>query len=152
MSAELLDPAVQSGGRVVVGVDGSRASQAALAWAARYASKFQLELEAIMTWHLGTMHGYPLPDVDDVAKSKAKKALHESIVEVLGEDSGVVETVLRRPAALALLKAAESASLLVLGTRGRGAFSGMLLGSVSQHCVQQARCPVVVIPPPPDEG
>ena len=46
----------------------------------------------------------------------------------------------------ALLEAAHGAQLLVVGSRGHGAFAGMLLGSVSQHCVQQAPCPVVVVP------
>ena len=134
-------------GGVVVGVDGSRASQTALLWASTYAKKFDLGLEAIMTYQLGSHQGYPLPDIDDEVKNRTVKALHDSIVETLGEEADVVRTVARRPAPLALLKAAETASLLVLGTRGRGAFAGMLLGSVSQHCVAHARCPVVVIPP-----
>ena len=53
----------------------------------------------------------------------------------------------RTTPAAALLRAAETAELLVVGSRGRGGFSGLLLGSVSQHCIQQAPCPVAVIPP-----
>ncbi len=147
MATDPARPASVNPGGVVVGVDGSKASQTALAWAATYAEKYGLGLEAVMTYQLGTVHGYPIPDVDDETKNKTARALRSAIVEVLGEDSGTVETVVRRPAALALLKAAENAALLVVGTRGRGAFSGMLLGSVSQHCVQHAPCPVVVIPP-----
>ena len=134
-------------GGVVVGVDGSKASQTALLWAATYAEKFDLDLEAVMTFQIGSHQGYPLPDVDDEVKNRTIKALNDSIAETLGEGADVVRTVVRRPAPLALLKAAETASLLVLGTRGRGAFAGMLLGSVSQHCVAHAPCPVVVIPP-----
>jgi nucleotide-binding universal stress UspA family protein len=44
-----------------------------------------------------------------------------------------------------LVKESESADLLVVGSKGHGAFTGMLIGSVSQHCVQDARCPVVVV-------
>jgi len=47
-----------------------------------------------------------------------------------------------------LMDAARTAHLLVLGSRGHGTFTGILLGSVSQHCVQHAPCPVVVIPQP----
>ncbi|MEV0561406.1 universal stress protein [Dactylosporangium sp. NPDC049742] len=45
-----------------------------------------------------------------------------------------------------LLDAANGAELLVVGSRGHGTFTGILLGSVSQHCVQHAPCPVVVVP------
>jgi nucleotide-binding universal stress UspA family protein len=49
------------------------------------------------------------------------------------------------PPALELLKAAQNADLLVVGSRGHGAFAGMLLGSVSEHCVAHSSCPVVVV-------
>lgn len=151
MTTEPAQPPSLNPGGVVVGVDGSVASQTALLWAANYAEKFDVGLEAVLSYQLGSLHGYPIPDVDDDGKNKAIKELHDSIVATLGEDSGTVETVVRRPAPLALLKAAKNAALLVLGTRGRGAFSGMLLGSVSQHCVQHAPCPVVVVPPAPED-
>ena len=44
-----------------------------------------------------------------------------------------------------LIDEAREADLLVVGSRGHGAFAGMLLGSVSQHCAQQAACPVVIV-------
>jgi nucleotide-binding universal stress UspA family protein len=50
------------------------------------------------------------------------------------------------PAAEVLLRAAERADLLVVGSRGRGGFAGLLLGSVSQQCAQHAPCPVVIVP------
>jgi nucleotide-binding universal stress UspA family protein len=49
------------------------------------------------------------------------------------------------PSPKALIEASKSASLLVVGSRGHGAFSGMLLGSVSIHCVTSASCPVTVV-------
>ncbi len=50
-------------------------------------------------------------------------------------------------AANAILDAAAEASLIVVGSRGRGGFTGLLLGSVSQHLINHASCPVVVVPP-----
>jgi hypothetical protein len=59
----------------------------------------------------------------------------------------ILTRVLHGHPAHVLLDAASGAQLLVVGSRGHGAFAGMLLGSVSQHCVQHASCPVVVVPP-----
>ena len=131
---------------VVVGVDGSDASHVALAWAAEYARRFELPLEAVIAWDFGPYYGYPVPDFDEELRTWATDSIAESIRTVLGEDAQVTQRVVRGQSAPVLLEAAKDASLLVVGTRGRGAFAGMLLGSVSQHCVSHAACPVVVIP------
>lgn len=131
---------------VVVGIDASEAAGAALRWAAEYADKFELPLEAVIAWDMGPYYGYPAIDVDRDAEKRAHKALADTIRDVLGEDAVVTQRVLRGQTAPVLLEAGKSAALLVVGTRGHGAFAGMLLGSVSQHCVQHATCPVVVIP------
>ena len=131
---------------VVVGVDGSDASRAALAWAAEYARRFELPLEAVIAWDFGPYYGYPVPDFGDELVNWATETIAESVRTVLGADAQIAQHVIRGQSAPVLLKAAKSASLLVVGTRGRGAFAGMLLGSVSQHCVSHAPCPVVVIP------
>ncbi len=136
---------------VVVGVDGSEASRAALKWAADYARKYDLPLEAVIAWDFGPYYGYPVPDFDQELRSWATDSIADAVREVLGEDAEVTQHVVRGQSAPALLEAAKSASLLVVGTRGRGAFAGMLLGSVSQHVVSHASCPVVVIPHPEDD-
>jgi nucleotide-binding universal stress UspA family protein len=64
---------------------------------------------------------------------------------VLGASAPVTRRLEQGHPAIALVAASERAQLLVVGSRGHGAFAGMLLGSVSQHCVQHAHCPVVVI-------
>lgn len=78
-----------------------------------------------------------------------KKVLSETIAATLG-DSAVADITLivaeGQPVHV-ILTASQGADLLVVGSRGRGGFAGLVLGSVSQHCVQHAPCPVVVIPP-----
>lgn len=132
---------------VVVGIDASETARAALEWAAQYAAKFNLPLEAVIAWDKGSYYGYPAVPIDHGAEKRAQTAMADTIRDVLGEDAAITQRLVRGKPAPVLLKAAQSASLLVVGTRGHGAFAGMLLGSVSQHCVQHAPCPVVVIPP-----
>lgn len=71
-------------------------------------------------------------------------------VKATGDDTDPPVRVITRAvhgnAAWVLLQAATGAQLLAVGRRGHGAFPGMLLGSVSEHCVQHATCPVVVAP------
>jgi nucleotide-binding universal stress UspA family protein len=87
------------------------------------------------------------PPYEDFAGT-AGKFLAESIQDVLGYETPpveVVENVLPGHAAQVLLDLSSHAALLVVGSRGHGGFAGTLLGSVSQHCAQHARCPVVVV-------
>jgi nucleotide-binding universal stress UspA family protein len=136
-------------GRIVVGVDGSKASKDALAWAARQAKLTGASLQVIMTWHVPTAaYGAPIPlptDYDFIADSHSE--LDKVIHEVLGEHPGleVSPVVLEGHPATRLIEASEGADLVVVGSRGHGAFTGMLLGSVSEHCVSHASCPVVVV-------
>lgn len=134
---------------IVVGVDGSDASKDALLWAARQAELTGSALVAVMSWEFPSMaYGavMPLPDDFDIAGA-SQKIVDEAIDETLGEHPAVqVSTVVAEgPPALELLKTAKNADLLVVGSRGHGAFAGMLLGSVSEHCVTHSPCPVVVV-------
>jgi len=78
---------------------------------------------------------------------EAKRNLQATVADVLGDDPGIEVryTVAGGHAAAVLLKEAQGASLLVVGSRGHGAIAGVLLGSVSEHCVGHAPCPVTVV-------
>ncbi|SDP30397.1 Nucleotide-binding universal stress protein, UspA family [Actinopolyspora xinjiangensis] len=134
--------------RVVVGVDGSPGAAEALAWALRYASNSGATVTALIAWAHPTYYGLGAPileeDVDEQAEQRLSKAVTDAVNQ-LGVDVDVQQRVARGLPARALLDAAADADLLVVGSRGHGGFTGALLGSVSQHCVHHAPCPVVVV-------
>jgi nucleotide-binding universal stress UspA family protein len=135
-------------GRIVVGVDGSTQSRNALRWAAKEAQCTGDSLTAVMSWH----NPYPemwIPRLGPTADPMelARRSLDQLVGEVLGKDPvvAVEKVVLEGPPAKVLIEAAHGADLLVVGSRGLGAFTGLVLGSVSLHCVAHAPCPVVVV-------
>lgn len=137
---------------IVVGIDGSKASEDALRWAAAQAQLTAGEVHAVTAWQTPSSYGFYVDYTDADAAADARKTLEHVITEGLGESPSVpviTRVVEGRPAEV-LIEASRSADLLVVGNRGRGAFAGMLLGSVSQHCVQDAACPVLVFRAPPD--
>jgi nucleotide-binding universal stress UspA family protein len=135
-------------GRIVVGVDGSKPSRAALSWAARQAALTAAPLTVLTTWAYPTNYGYPMawPDDMDFA-ADAKSELDESIKGVLDSDSSIAVTtcVIEGHPALVLVEESKTAALIVVGSRGHGEFAGMLLGSVSEFVATHAYCPVVII-------
>ncbi|MFI7599390.1 universal stress protein [Actinoplanes sp. NPDC049681] len=140
--------------RIVVGVDNSANSREALRWALAQARLTGATVDAVTVWQVPPMYayayGWTAAGIDDADIGRyAEKALAETVAQVLGGENYPVQVatrVVQGPAAQVLLAAAKGAELMVLGSRGHGAFAGMLLGSVSQHCVQHAACPTVVIP------
>lgn len=132
---------------IVVGVDASEPSKEALRWAAGQAELSGQELRVIMSWEIPAMaYWAPLPEGLDFEK-ETRTALHQTVTEVLGEHPAVTVTEVVReghPAPVLLAESAD-ADLLVVGSRGHGEFAGMLIGSVSEHCVTHASCPVVVV-------
>ena len=141
-------------GRIVVGVDGSAGSLAALRWAAAEARVRKATLEVVVAWQYPALSTIPafgvLPPADEMA-TDAKQGLADLLRdEGLLDDPGleITEAVIQGTAGSALIGAATGADLLVVGSRGHGGFTGLLLGSVSQQCVTHAPCPVVVIPHP----
>lgn len=134
--------------RIVVGVDGSTSSLDALRWAATQAELTGASLDVVMTWEFPTAYGWaaPYPDNFDPA-GDTRRLLDETVRAVLGERP-VVEVhpqVIEGHPAPSLIEAARGTQLLVVGSRGHGAFTGMVLGSVSEHCVSHSSCPVVVV-------
>jgi nucleotide-binding universal stress UspA family protein len=134
---------------VVVGVDGSDASKDALRWAAKQAECSNGEVHAVITWEFPPSYGFYVDYSEAEFDTQARKTLEEAVAEVLGKPPSVPVTlsVVKGRPTEALVGASRSADMLVVGSRGRGAFTGMLLGSVSLHCIQHAACPVLVVRP-----
>jgi nucleotide-binding universal stress UspA family protein len=138
--------------KIVVGVDGSPASTAALSFALNEAKSHGASLQAAIAWHVPAQMyaaGAPLPypDISEGLENDARATLVSMLQDLEGEAEGVeLEQLVRegQPAEI-LLELARDARLLVVGSRGRGGFAGLLLGSVSQQCAQHARCPVTIV-------
>jgi nucleotide-binding universal stress UspA family protein len=133
-------------GRIVVGVDGSPSSRRALRWAVRQGELTGATVHAIIAWTVPVSYGpMPIPLVGADWAGNARATLDQALRAEPGERSATVTSdVLEGGAARVLLDAAVDADLLVVGSRGHGGFVGLLLGSVAQHVVTHARCPVLV--------
>ncbi|CAM01701.1 nucleotide-binding universal stress UspA family protein [Saccharopolyspora erythraea NRRL 2338] len=134
--------------RVVVGVDGSPGSRAALRWALRYAELSDARITAVIACGWPALIDLTLPMQEDDIAANAKRELTKTVDEtraLLATRVPVERKVVRDHAARALLDEAQDADLLVVGHRGHGGFAEALLGSVSRHCVHHAPCPVVVV-------
>ena len=137
--------------RIVVGMDGSEPSKAALGWALGQAELTGAAVEAVLAWHypviVAGMPFAPVPVLQSDFAEQAERMLQDAITDVVPADSPVKVTAVAREgnAAQVLVGFSEDADLLVVGNRGYGGFAEALVGSVSQHCVHHARCPVVVI-------
>jgi nucleotide-binding universal stress UspA family protein len=137
---------------VMVGVDGSAESVRALGWAARYATATGARVQAVLAWHYPAAAGQApvgiAPDpVHRQTEAQQLAALDKAIAKgYSGHPGPAAEARLGcgHPAQV-LIEASKEADLLVVGSHGRGAFTGMLIGSVSIHGVTGAFCPVVVV-------
>jgi nucleotide-binding universal stress UspA family protein len=137
---------------VVVGVDGSPESVGALRWAAEYARATGATVKAVLSWHYPAPAG-PAPvgvapqAISDELRAKMRVALDKAFTDVYGTiaPEKVQSEIAYGHPSQTLVEESKGADLLVVGNRGHGSFSGMLVGSVSLHCVTNAACPVVVV-------
>ncbi len=140
-------------GKIVVGVDGSVGSRDALRWAFAEANLRNAALEAVIVWQYPVTASLPtfgaMTTPDDFENDARATLLGILADEGITAESPVPVTTLvaEGNAARALLDAADAADLLVVGSRGHGGFTGVLVGSTSQQCVHHAKCPVVVVHP-----
>jgi nucleotide-binding universal stress UspA family protein len=151
--------------RFVVGVDGSPTSREALRWAIDLATTTGVTVDVIGAWshpanfewtvrttNYGLITVPELPTAEHI-KSAVRSSLADMVAELDSQGATVTQHVVEGHPADVLVEAAKDADLLVLGRRGHGRVAEVLLGSVSQHCIQHAPCPVVVVPVhEPDES
>lgn len=136
---------------IVVGVDGSRGAAAALRWAAAEARRRGASLTAVHAYirplaYTGT--DVAMAEFEPERHGRAEQVLDHALEEEADALTGLeVRRVLHDgQAARALLEAAVTADLLVIGTHGAGGFEGLLLGSTAEHCARHAACTVVLVP------
>jgi nucleotide-binding universal stress UspA family protein len=138
--------------RIVVGVDGSQGARRALGWAVDEAMLHNARLEVVHVWHypylpaspLGAAPAPPLYEFEDEARRTLDRAVDS--VDTSGLATPPERVLITNGAAAALIDVAKGADLIVVGSRGRGGFAGLLLGSVSQELAHHSPCPVVIVP------
>ncbi|MER6216128.1 MULTISPECIES: universal stress protein [unclassified Streptomyces] len=137
-----------SAAKIVVGVDGSPSSQAALRWAVRYAGLVGGRVEAVTAWEVPGEASWSAPAVDATFDEEdAQRRLVDEVRTVLGAEGAslVRERLVHGHPVAVLVGAADGAEMLVVGSRGRGGFRRALLGSVSQQVALHAPCPVTIV-------
>ncbi|ABK53546.1 UspA domain protein [Acidothermus cellulolyticus 11B] len=130
---------------VVVGVDGSACSAKALAWAEEYAKTVGADLALVIAWHWPTAYGEPIPFEDFTPEADAAEVLRKAAATLTLPSERVRLVVRQGAAGDVLVKASESARLLVVGCRGHGSLLKRVIGSTSIYCAHHAHCPVVIV-------
>jgi nucleotide-binding universal stress UspA family protein len=139
--------------RIIVGVDGSDHSQAALKWAYEEAAHHGASLNVVAAWRAPVLpqsppYGSLPPEGYDTQPGNDALALLERLVADLEVRTPAVDmqtSIEEGNPAKVLIERSKGADLMVVGSRGRDGFAGMLLGSVSQHLVAHAHCPVTIV-------
>jgi nucleotide-binding universal stress UspA family protein len=133
-------------GTIVVGVDGSEHARRALLWAIDEAKLRGASVHLVHSWRFPPP--VPLPDggLAPADFEAVAKGVLDDATALVPEGIAVRKEIATDHAAHALIRASAGADLLVVGARGLGGFTGLLLGSVSEQVVHHAHCPVVVVP------
>jgi len=144
-------PDGEDSGRLVVGVDGSDSSARALGWALAEARRRQARVDVVHAWQPPYVMPAPytrMPLDPEVVEKDARQLLDRLLDrEDLARQPAPVERIaVRGTPAGAILETALGADLVVLGSRGLGGFTGLLLGSVTHHVAHHVSCPLVVVP------
>jgi nucleotide-binding universal stress UspA family protein len=135
--------------RIVVGVDGSAASLAALRWAVDEARLRQADLDVVHAWMIppygdGLVGTWAISASDELEQG-AVAVVDHCLEQVDARGLEVARHVSCSSPQAALLELAKDADVLVVGNRGRGDLQSLLLGSVSHFVVHHAPCPVLVV-------
>lgn len=137
----------RQGFQIVVGLDGSPQSLVALEWALTEARLRSGRVRVVTAWQYpatGFGLNVPIWDVEAISQD-AQNIQDEALKDAVADGVDISREILQGPPAPVLLEAAKDADLLIVGSRGRGGFTGLLLGSVSGQVVQHATCPVLVV-------
>lgn len=137
------------GAGIVVGVDGSDAAKRAIAYAAEEASRRRVPLTAVYAWLPPLTPGLEYLWSEELVESQRTAAEEAIAIGTAGlaqryPDLDLRREIVQAPPVTALLQAAEGAEMLVVGSRGRGGISRLLLGSVSHGVLQSLPCPTLV--------
>jgi nucleotide-binding universal stress UspA family protein len=132
--------------RIVVGVDGSEHSNAALRWALAEAEAHSDGMvTAVLSWQVPFL-SFPGAFDRGELENAYKNFLIETVSAIAPKPAVPLETLVAEgDPAESMVEASKDANLLVLGIRGRSPFAGLLLGSVSQGAAATAHCPVVLV-------
>ena len=160
-SAETADTTAPAAGSIVVGHDGSAGARNALTIALQLASELGSPVTIVRAWSVATAprpkswkFGYVCSN-DELAEA-VRDALADETRDLLSRFASVAVDlrVLHAAPAESLITCSQGARMLVVGSRGRGGFSQLALGSVSEQCVRHAACPVLVtrLAPRPSTG
>jgi nucleotide-binding universal stress UspA family protein len=144
---ERAETAVNGTSSIIVGFDGSEESKRALAWAVRLGRLTDCDVEAVTAWEFPADYGYAFSLVDWDPDVDPAREFDAAVQDLFPEEkpSRLTLSVHKGDPAQVLIDKSHGAAMLVVGTRGRGGFSSLLLGSVSSKCIHHSSCPVLVV-------